>query len=607
MKKRLFLSLLSLFVSAIFAVAQPRTQTQEDSLDKQLATNTLLSAISEMKEIPDLQTRESLAESIVPLLAKTRPNSCREMLDAIFNDALKKKPERPSSDGAKKNTDKSGDADGVIRKLIKLAAKLDVSLAKKYIEEYTAEKEAQKKSKSSLSNELKMKLAIEMVNDDAAEAINLATQALSSGVTDDCLVFLATLRKKNIPLADNFALTAVQSIAAQRSLDDVNELFIIFAYVLTPQLIPAVRTEGLAFSSIIAYQEVADNYPINPTLSQQYFQNCARMMLRPDRYAALATNVQAARAQADFLFISLLEPYFPPSSPDINAQLLQRRGQISQYIQPQQITQLQTQINRWQELRSRLNSNSPKSNPRDSEFFANRAEQEKDPKLKDRFYYHTASTAVREKNFEKAQKLVDNISARNREKAQEYISFQIALQAIHDGNIEWAEKFLPQQNNRTRRAYLLTLMADVLANGNQRDTVRASELLTEVTIIASRSEEEKNQAAILFGCAQVYAAFDSVRAFETLRSAIDAANKVKDFNGDTGIADGIEFSGFYFAYPYYSYDLTFAAATDKLALINFSETVLSLNRLNATQARLQALVSACKSPLQKVEVSVLKN
>ena len=161
-------------------VLQADPPKEEGTIDQQRATYALISAINEMQDLKDLQTRVLLAESILPLLAKSRPQSCRELLDAIFSDALRNKKElnststaanlKPAADN-KLNSGKTPNPDTIIRNLIKITGKFDSSLAKRYTEEYTAEKESGQKPQGPLRDELKLALATDMVESDPTGAL----------------------------------------------------------------------------------------------------------------------------------------------------------------------------------------------------------------------------------------------------------------------------------------------------------------------------------------------------------------------------------------------------------------------------------------------------
>ena len=439
---------------SLTCTAQQTENPTDLSIDQQTADLALLSAIRELRDVKDLSARVSQAGSIVTMLAKSRPTSCREMLDEIFREILKQKQELSSpTASAKKPEDKKEkivDPDVVIMSLIKIAGKFDPALAKKFTEEYTAEKDT--KNNAPLRDELKIKIATQMIESDLQGAITLATQALRSGVTTDVLVFLATLRQKNIALADNFATTALRSIEARRNTEDANELMIIFAYTFTPQLVPIVHPEGLAFSNITSL-DIFENYPTNPILAQQFMQRSMRILLASTRYAQ---GNLAERALPDSYLLGMLEPY--STSVDLAATIRKQKSAIAQYLLPVQLPRLSAQLSRWNELRLKADDNKRKGLPIDADYYSKRADQEKDPKLKDRFYYHASENAVREKKYDAALEFVSNISLANREKAEGFINYQIAWQSIKNGKFEQTEKYLAKENNLPRRAFLLTLM-----------------------------------------------------------------------------------------------------------------------------------------------------
>ena len=603
-KKEIHLIATGILLVSLTCTAQQTEKPPEPSIDQQTADLALLSAIRELRDVKDLSARVSLAGSIVTMLAKSRPTSCREMLDEIFRETLKKKQELSSPTAPTNKPDdkkeKVVDPDVVIMRLIKIAGKFDPALAKKYTQEYTAAKDSN--NNEPLRDELKIKIATQMIESDPQGAITLATQALRSGVTTDILVFLATLRQKNIALADNFATTALRSIEARRSNEDVNELLIIFAYTFTPQLVPTVYPEGLAFSSIPSYRDIAENYPTNPILAQQFMQSSMKILSASTRYAQ---GNLAERAFPDSYLLGMLEPY--ATTADLAATIRKQKTAISQYLRPEQLTYMSAQLGRWNELRLKAEGNKRKGLPMDADYYSKRADQEKDPNLKDRFYYHAAENAVREKKYDAAVELVSNISLAHRENAVGFINYQIAWQSIKDSKFELTEKYLAKENNLPRRAFLLTLMAESLVSSEKKDTSKASELLSQVTSISTKLDTDREKAAVLFGAAKVYSEFDPGRAFTSLGNALEAANKIENFDGNCYLVSMFEISEFYFDYTLYHTELTLMGAVERLSKINFGETLNSVRQIKNPLPRLQAVTLSCQAPLSKKELGDSKN
>lgn len=346
--KKIALVFIVISLLGLICVAQQVKKPEEISLDQQTADLMLISAINESKSVNELSARVSLADSIVSILSKSRPTSCREMLDDIFQEALKKKKELASPIQSMTEADskkiKVADPDIAIMSLIKIAGKFSPSLAKKYSEEYTEEKDS--KSNSPLQDELKLKIATQMIASDPMAAVSLATQALRSGVTTKVLIFLATLRQKDVALADSFVATALRSIELRHSSEDVNELLIISAYTYTPQLVSTILQDGLAFRSIPDYLEVADSYPPNPALAQQFMQSNIKILLASSRYAQGDLSV---RAFSDFYLLGMLESYSP--SFDLTSTIQKQKTAISQYLRSDQLEKAATQLGRWNILR----------------------------------------------------------------------------------------------------------------------------------------------------------------------------------------------------------------------------------------------------------------
>ena len=85
------------------------------------------SVIDELREVDDINARISLAETIVTLLAKSRPERCRGMLDSLFDEALQSRRDEASK-AVESNTD------AMLDRIIKIAARLDTRLAQSFVE-----------------------------------------------------------------------------------------------------------------------------------------------------------------------------------------------------------------------------------------------------------------------------------------------------------------------------------------------------------------------------------------------------------------------------------------------------------------------------------------
>ncbi len=562
----------------------------EISPERQRAEYLLDSAIDELPGIEDIQARISLAESILKLLSKEKPDRCRVMLDALFDSALQLK-EKDSSD---KKAPKQ-DPDAIIRKIIQITAAFDRRLSQRYVEQYTKQDDAQnettKLTNAHLAANLYMKLAIELIEKDPAFAIEIASKSLNSKLISESLVFLGVLRKKDSGLANAFFMKALQSLKTRQG-NDVNEWLLLYSYVFSPMRIPQVTSQGLALAQLPQYLAVAENYTVEPDLANQYLQAVTQIFLDNTRYTPASIEGLSWRIVGDLYLISIVEPQFAYYLADSTQLITAQRNFLANYLQPEQRGQVQPFIDRWMNVHSRVDPAS--RNPNTTDYFLKLAEQSVDSKRRDQLYYKAASVAIGDKNYDLALEIVEKLSLTYRDDARQFINYHIALQSVQNHELEKAEQWVRRDSDRARQAYLLTLIANSLLEKDGKDLSRVRELLNEVTQLSTKAGANRDAAAILFGGALVFSRFDMARAFELFKEAITIANKVDGFTGDIWIVRSLNIGGFSFDYSMYGSEFTLKEITERLAIKNFNETLLTVQNLKAPLPRLRGIVALSK-------------
>lgn len=95
---------------------RPQARSRDNnSAVRQNAILVLDSAIGELREVEEIRARVSMAETIVKLLAKSRPERCRNMLDSLFEAALRLRKVSSSNKAEDSNTD------SILKKIIQIA------------------------------------------------------------------------------------------------------------------------------------------------------------------------------------------------------------------------------------------------------------------------------------------------------------------------------------------------------------------------------------------------------------------------------------------------------------------------------------------------------
>jgi hypothetical protein len=543
--------------------------------------------IDEIKEVEDLRSRVTLAEQIVRLPLKKRPERLRKLLDTIFDDAI-------ALSAPSKTRSAPADLNSILRRIIQSAALIDDELARGYIQALANVKAPDETARSAIDlSVLHLRVATELTQSNPSLAVELATRSLGDGILPDTLLFLASLRQVDIAAANRFFITALQSCQA-RGAKNINELLLLSSYVFSPLKVPTVASQGPGVLNIPGYAEVAKNYETDPALARQYVRVMTEILLNPLRYSADSIETLAFGAEGDFYALSIMEPWVATYEPSKARAISAQRITVMSNLQASRREAASSNAERWKNSpgNSNLTSGATETN---LEYVVSKAEDTADPKRKDQLYFRAALMATRLKKHEIALTLVERISAEYADRAKQFIRFDIALQDIQNEQFFEADKLARMDDVLARRAYIFTLIADSLTQERNKNTSRALQYLEEVQQLAGRLADEKEKLSVLIGAGNVYARLDTVRASETLQQIIKQTNRVEGFLGDSSIANVLEIGGFYFDYSIYSNGLTIFDLIKRLAAVSYYGTLQDIRSVKNRILRLQAVIALCSA------------
>jgi hypothetical protein len=570
----------------------PANLTRQDPVLVAIRTDALSVAdrvIDEMGEVEDLLLRATLAEKIVDLLSKKRPDRCRKMLNAIFDDMMAQKEE------ASKRNLTPPHWELVVSRVIRAAAVIDLRLSQRYLELLSDSKRDNRKpgAGTSASTSLYLRIATDLIRSNPALAVTVAGRALATEIPPDTLRFLASLREYDIATANRFVLTALQS-CQNRGAKDINELLVLYSYVFSPSTVPTVSKQGIGILSIPEYSGLANARESNTALARQYLSVVADTLLDPNRYIQGNIESLALGVEGDFYVILLLEPLVATYLPSKLQTFASQRNTLTSYLQPARREAAFAAADRWK--------NSPKDPAPGSstsettiEHLVARAESTSDPKKKDQFYFRAALMEVRLNRYENALNLVDKISVTHVETARQFIRFDTALQYLKNQQFVEADKLARTDEMLARRAYIITLIADYLVSGQHKDVSRALQYLDEVQVLATKLADERERLSVMIGVGNIYARVDPVRASDILQQAIKHANTVEDFVGNSAIQNVLEIGGFFFDYSIYTNGGTIFDLIKRLSPQSYYSTLHDIRSLKNRALRLRALVELCSA------------
>jgi hypothetical protein len=598
MRARISRIVIITLVSTVHVSAQrPANDSRNASPLRLNAINLLDATIDELSAVEDIEMRVTFATDILKSFGDVKHERCRRMLDSLFDDLMKLKDAKTSQTNSQRLS-----PDLLLQKVIQATASFDRKLARNYIDRYTREPTSQKGDPATPAQtlaqqaDLNMLLALQLIETDPALSVRVAQSAVAVAVTAKTLEFLGTLRKKDIGLANAFLPTALQSVIARRG-TDINELLLLYTYVFSPTRVLWLNSQGIVLRQIPGYQRVAQDYPVDPTLAQQFLQASAQVLLADPQYRQ--ANLSASTGPAgDLYFINLIKPQAAKYAPKLLAALSEQSDLLVGNLQPDQYSRLQSDLEHLDKAQTGARAGTANGSS-DVDSLLSRADALPPSPKRDYLYYMAAMAAVRKKQYEAASDIVEHVSAESRAKVKEFIGFSIAQQLVSDGQYERAEQWAEHDTDLTRRAYLLTQIASALLEADSKDYVRATALLNEVERLTSKLDVTREKIPVLLCEAEIYTRFDIPRASEVLRLAFKAANASEGYTGNSKVTRQLEVGDFGFFYEMFDDNLSLSRALSRLAFSDFFGTVSTVRELQNRAFRVRAVISLCGGVLTK--------
>lgn len=573
---------------------KPANEAHGPSALRQSAVTLLDSTVDELAEVQDLETRLALSQEIVKLLAGSRPQRCRQMLDSLFDELMKLKGDAATQSNSQ-SKGRQANPDALLRKLIQAAAAFDAKLARTYIDRYTGSTSKQKVDQAApvqqtaAQADLNMMLALQLIETDPALAVRVAERSASVALTPRTLEFLGTLRKRDAAAADAFFVTCVESVKARQA-PDINELLFLYTYVFSPTRVLGFTPQGLVMLQIAGYARVAQDYPVNPALARRFLRASSQILLTDIQYRQ-GTLGPTSGAVGDLYFINLITPLAARYAPGLSGPLSEQGNLLVSYLQPEQNARLKSDVERLNGIQG-ANREGAGKDASSFESLLGRADSLPQSPKRDYLYYTAAMAAVRERKYDVAADAVDRMSEGARAAVKGFVDFSIARQCVEDQQLEAAERWAQRDTDAARRAHILALMANSLLDGGE-DYSRATRLLTEADLLTSKLESTQEQFSVLLREAEVYSRFDSLRASELLRQAFKATAKNKEFTGDGRVNRSIAIGDFSVFYELFNDRQSLTRAVGRLAPKDFYGTLSAVRELQNPALRLKALISLC--------------
>ena len=563
---------------------------------REMALVSLDSVVDELRDVGDINARVRLADELVGLLARTKRERCRQLLDALFDDALKMwAAEEAGAAGTEARN--PGAADSVVGEVIGVAARFDQKLAASYVERFAgAEAETRNQEPPSQSSrpseqaaDFYLRLAAGLVDKDPALAVSTAARSLGYGVTADTLLFLATLRKKDAALANGFALKSLESVQGRGG--DVNELFLLYAYVFSSPQVPYVHAQGLALRQIPGYAGLAQGNTVDAGLCAAYLRAAAQLLLDPARTGRTQQSQTGTGVAGDFYFLKVAEPRFAGQPQALTSQLAARLADLTASLNPDS---RQTSVASVESLSATQRETRPA--PPDLEQLLREAADEADEKRRDRLLYRAVTLALRGKKHDAALEAAEKLSPKTRRAVKPFVVHSVAKQLVAGGEVEKALRLVEDDGDAAARAAIFVQSARLLVGKQRNEVGRAAELLADAERLSSKLSE-RERGAILAGAASVYALFDAARGAQVLQDIIRATNKIDGFTGELKITRTFDHEGFSNFYRLDDGEANVYAAFEQQARRDFVNTLADARAIKSRVFRLRAVIAVSRGAL----------
>ncbi|HEX8354035.1 MAG TPA: hypothetical protein VF611_14100, partial [Pyrinomonadaceae bacterium] len=369
----------------------------------------------------------------------------------------------------------------------------------------------------------RLRLAIQLLDDgDVDRAIQFADPALGA-VTPPGLEFLARLRVKNAPAADE-RYAAMLARAAANPASDANTASLLASYLFTPTLFMVFSAS--AGSNANSWGRPGQIPPADaPQLRAAFFRAAAAILLRPTPPAE--QDFTSAGRAGWYMVISRLLPLFDQHAPDKAAAL---RGKMAS-LAPDTPDGLRQPGSNYT-LSHGLVPEDP-NRDRVGETLG-RLDRAKTAEERDAVYVEAVFDAIRQKDprAEEFMSKIEDLDTRQRLRA--YVDVEAARAAVNEKDVPELLR-LARANTLTsfQRVWALTEAARIVS---KNEPGRAVELLDEALNEAREHIDaaSKERVSALVAVATHLVEIDRARAWEVMLDVVKASNAVKDYTGEDG-------------------------------------------------------------------------
>ncbi len=469
------------------------------SINQQDAFDLMKSLAQSLKGESDKLTAAALQARIADVLWKFDESFAKEVFRWSFDAARQPAPEGLSN--AERAAYVARQAAGIREVLSRLGAH-DQKRAETWFKALEEEKLLEGRSPESIHfrSELLIQIALQLATSNPEQAQRLGLLSLSGReIPEDFGRLLFALNNVNKGLSDELFRTA---LAAMRRNDfvDSGALISMINYLFS--------SSGALHSEVTtADAQLLANYLVDAAWRQARGAGSSSL---PESSARFYTLIEVQG-------FPIVSTYASERLPELQGQMRELASRLTQ-------AQLESTA-RFRTIQQQRVAVSNR-NIYDIEEQIERAVKEKDALVKDSLLNSIAHSLMRS-DSERALKVAAMIDDRDvRLQAEDDINLVRIQGLLQSRSYVEAQKTVLKLNSRLLQAKVLAELANKVWAEN-KDTGRATELLSEASVITSRTEPGPDKLMAFLLIAQQFARFDPIRGFETLGDAIKVLNQWK--------------------------------------------------------------------------------
>lgn len=415
------------------------------------------------------------------------------------------------------------------KEVLRLAVKHDPSLG----EEFLGKLQEKSKEGSAKDNPIdprekdpestqRLEVARELLSSgDKERALEFGSPLLNT-ISRQAIEFLASLREKNAPLADE-RYASMLDLAAANPQSDLNIVALLSSYLFTPH----AYSNFLGYGALPLSRTFVGSGPpdVAPALRARFFRMASEILMRPIQPGQnqTATNV-LYKYTAILAFIPWFEQF---ATPELTAMLRTQLEALTAMVPESQ--------RRKPEEPARDVAGTPKP-PLDREQpLLDRIARAKTSAEQDQLYLQLALLRGEAGNLT-AREYGDKIAdSELRQAVRRYIDASLAWKAIEKKDVERAlETVRTGELTRLQKVWTMARAARLLALAKP-NRERALQILDDASAEARRMDDsDPDRPRAFLAVTSALLAIDRPRGWDSMADAVKAANSTPDFTGEDG-------------------------------------------------------------------------